>query len=66
MRTKLKIFRVLQRLSQQAIAGKLGYKHAYYGQVERGVQSGSAEFWARLQAAFQLTDEQIKELKQID
>lgn len=66
MRTQLKIFRILQRMSQGEMAEKLGYVRAYYGHVERGFQEGSAEFWARLQAAFKLTDEQIKELKKID
>ena len=66
MRTKLKIFRVQQRKSQEQMAAMLGYKHAYYGHVERGAQKGSAAFWARLQAAFQLTDDKVKELQEID
>lgn len=66
MRTQLKIFRVLQKLNQSQMAAKLGYERAYYGHVERGLQKGSAEFWARLQAAFELTDVVIEELKKID
>lgn len=66
MRTKLKVFRVMQKLSQHKMAAKLGYERAYYGHVERGYQDGSAAFWERLQKAFALTDEQVKELKEID
>lgn len=66
MRTKLKVFRVLHNMSQQQMAAKLGYERAYYGHIERGAQKGSAEFWARLQAAFGLADNTIEELKAID
>ena len=66
MRTKLKIFRIMQKLTQQQMSEKLGYAHAYYGHVERGLQKGSANFWAQLQHEFDLTDDQLQELKQID
>lgn len=63
MRKQLKVFRVLQDLSQCQMAEKLGYERAYYGHVERGLQRGSAEFWQRLQAAFGLTAEAVEGLK---
>lgn len=66
MRTKLKVFRIMQKLSQQQIAEKLGYERAYYGHVERGLQNGSAAFWERLQKAFGLTENELQELKEID
>ena len=66
MRKQLKVFRVLQDLSQCQMAEKLGYKRAYYGHVESGLQRGSAEFWQRLQAAFGLSDEAVKELQHND
>lgn len=66
MRTQLKVFRVLQKLSQSQMAKKLGYERAYYGHIERGLQKGSEEFWARLQAAFGLADVVIEELKKVD
>lgn len=66
MRTQLKVFRVLQNQSQSQMAAKLGYERAYYGHIERGLQKGSAEFWARLQAAFGLADVVIEELKKND
>ena len=66
MRTRLKIFRVKLKLNQQQMAAKLGYERAYYGHIERGYQAGSAEFWARLQAAYRLTDNNVKELQEID
>lgn len=66
MRTQLKIFRILHKLSQSEMAAKLGYERAYYGHVERGMQKGSNEFWTRLQAAFGLADVIVEELKKVD
>ena len=66
MRTKLKVFRIMQKLNQHKMAAKLGYERAYYGHVERGFQSGSAAFWERLQKAFGLTDIELEELKEVD
>lgn len=66
MRTNLKVFRIRQKLTQREMSEKLGYEHAYYGHVERGLQKGSAEFWKRLQAAFALTDDKVKELQEVD
>lgn len=66
MRTKLKIFRIQQKLNQHQMAAKMGYERAYYGHIERGFMEGSAEFWARLQKAFGLTDAEIEELKEVD
>lgn len=66
MRTKLKIFRIMQKLNQHKMAAKLGYERAYYGHIERGYMKGSAEFWERLQKAFGLTDNELQELKEID
>lgn len=63
MRTRLKVFRVLQKLNQSQMSERLGYGSAYYGHIERGLRKGSAEFWAQLQAAFGLTDDQVKELQ---
>ena len=66
MRTKLKCFRIMRKLNQHDMAAKLGYERAYYGHVERGFQNGSAEFWLRLQGAFGLTDNEVKELQELD
>ena len=66
MRTKLKIFRISRKMNQQQMAEQLQYERAYYGHVERGYMNGSAEFWTRMQAAFELTDEEIQELKEVD
>ena len=66
MRTKLKIFRIKNKLNQHQLSAKLGYGGAYYGHVERGFQEGSAEFWQRLQKAFALTDDELQELKERD
>lgn len=66
MRTKLKIFRITRKLNQHQMAAKLGYERAYYGHIERGYQDGSAAFWERLQNAFGLTDDELRELKEVD
>lgn len=66
MRTRLKVFRIMQKLNQHQMAAKLGYERAYYGHIERGFQDGSAAFWDRLQKAFGLTDDEVQELKEVD
>jgi len=66
MRTKLKVFRIKQKLSQHKMAARVGYERAYYGHIERGYQEGSATFWARLQKAFGLTDNEVQELRELD
>ena len=66
MRTKLKIFRVKQKLNQQQMAAKIGYERAYYGHIERGFMAGSAAFWNGLQFAFMLTNDEVKELQEVD
>lgn len=66
MRTQLKVFRILHKLSQSEMAAKLGYERAYYGHIERGLQKGSTEFWQRLQTAFGLADVIVEELKSVD
>lgn len=66
MRTKLKIFRIKNKLNQHEMAARLGYERAYYGHIERGYMGGSAAFWERLQKAFGLTDNELQELKELD
>ena len=66
MRTNLKVFRIMQKLTQHDMAARLGYERAYYGHVERGFQDGSAAFWERMQNAFELTDKKIQELRELD
>lgn len=66
MRTTLKVFRIIRKLSQSEMAERLGYERAYYGHVERGYQQGSPAFWGRLQQAFDLSDKELQELKEID
>lgn len=66
MRTKLKIFRVKQKLNQHQMAAKIGYERAYYGHIERGYMDGSEAFWNKLQFAFMLTDDEVKELQEVD
>lgn len=66
MRTQLKVFRVVQNMSQREISEKMGCKRAYYGHVENGLRNGSSEFWGKLQAAFGLTDVVVEELKKVD
>lgn len=66
MRTKLKIFRVSHKLTQQQMAEKLGYKRAYYGHVENGFADGSEHFWKQLKSTFGLPDVIIEGLKELD
>lgn len=66
MRIKLKLFRIARNFSQSQMAEKLGCSRAYYGHIERGFMRGSATFWERLRTAFELSDDEIKELQGSD
>lgn len=66
MRKNLKIFRIIRGMNQNKIAQRLGVCRSYYGHIERGFMDGSSQFWKRLQKAFDLTEEQVEELKAVD
>lgn len=56
----LKQFRVSHGdMTQTELANAIGVPHSYYTRVERGVLSGNVEFWAKLQARFNVSDGDI-------
>lgn len=65
-RTNLKLFRVKQKLSQEAMAEKIGCKRATYSAIECGKRQGRHNFWAGLQAAFCISDSDMWELMSCD
>ena len=66
MRTALKQFRIGLHLKQSEMAEKIGVCRSTYGFVEQGKRSGTAEFWASLQKAFNVPDEQMYVLMKRD
>lgn len=66
MRTNLKVFRTARKLRQTDIAYELGVSRATYSFIERGVRSGSAEFWQKLQREYNVPDEQMYSLMKLD
>lgn len=66
MRTALKQFRIGVHLKQSEMAEKTGVCRTTYGFIEKGKRDGSAEFWANLQKAFNVPDEQMYQLMKID
>ncbi len=66
MRTALKQFRIGLYLKQSEMAERIGVCRTTYGFVEQGKRSGTAEFWANLQKAFNVPDEQMYLLMKID
>lgn len=66
MRTNLKVFRTARKLRQTDIAYELGVSRATYSFIERGVRSGSAEFWQKLQREYNVPDEQMYFLMKLD
>lgn len=66
MRNKLYMFRHSMKLSQQAMADKIGCNRETYASVERGVRNGSMTFWRKLQTAFDIPDAEIGALMRID
>lgn len=59
MRTKLKLLRVENNLTQNEMAKKTGVSIATYNKIENGTRNGSMEFWKNVQIAFNLTDAEV-------
>lgn len=62
----LYMFRHKRKLSQQAMADKIGCCRDTYAAVENGKSGGSKKFWLKLQLAFKITDEQLGGLMRND
>ena len=66
MRKGLYMFRHSLKLSQQAMADKIGVNRETYASIERGARNGSMTFWRKLQLAFNISDEAIGGLMRIE
>lgn len=66
MRTKLKVFRIKQKLTQEQIAEKIGYGRMSYAAVENGNRNPSKNFCIAFAEAFGLTLSKVSELMIID
>lgn len=66
MRTNLKVFRTDRKLRQTDIAYDLGVSRVTYSLIERGLRSGSAEFWQRLQRVYNVPNEEMNSLMKVD
>lgn len=65
-RTNLKVFRTAHKLRQTDIAYDLGVSRATYSYIERGLRSGTAEFWSKLQSTYNVPDEEMYALQKLD
>lgn len=65
-RTNLKVFRTAHKLQQTDIAYDLGVSRATYSYIERGLRSGTAEFWSKLQSTYNVPDEDMYALQKLD
>ena len=66
MRNGLYMFRHSKRLSQAAMAKKIGCDRATYSAIELGARDGRLTFWNKLQTAFGISDADIGKLKRKD
>lgn len=66
MRNGLYLFRHSLRLSQQAMADKIGCSRATYSAVECATRNGTMTFWRKLQTAFNISDAEIGGLMRVD
>lgn len=66
MRTRLKLFRVKHKLTQEQIADKIGYGRMTYANVENGKRNPSKNFCEALGKAFGLSLSKVSELMIID
>lgn len=58
-RTALKAFRVIQNLTQQQAAEKIGITRNAYLQIEYGTRAGTLSFWQKFQKAFNVPDNEM-------
>lgn len=65
-RTKLKILRIKNGLTQEAIAEKIGYSRQAYAAVENGFAIGTLKFWQTVQKAFHVEASEMWELMEVD
>lgn len=62
----MKVFRTAHKLRQTDIAYDLGVSRATYSYIERGLRSGTAEFWSKLQSTYNVPDEDMYALQKLD
>lgn len=60
------MFRTAHKLRQADIANELGVSRATYSFIERGIRSGSSEFWQKLQRTYNVADEDMYKLMKLD
>lgn len=66
MRTKLKVFRVEQGLSQEKMAKEIGYNRMSYAAVENGKREPTLKFCSALSKAFGITLDEAMQLMKPD
>lgn len=66
IRKNLKIFRVVNDLTQEEISQRIGCIRPTYSAIENAKRTGRRAFWSDLQSAFNLTDDEITELMKVD
>ena len=66
MRDGLYMYRHRKRLSQQAMADRIGCSRATYAAIEAGKRNGRMTFWQDLQTAFDIPDADIGGLMRIE
>lgn len=66
MRSGLYMYRHRKRLSQQAMADRIGCNRATYAAIEAGKRNGRVAFWNALQTAFDIPDAEIGGLMRIE
>lgn len=65
MPNELYMFRHSRKLSQQAMADKIGCSRATYSAIELGKNNGTKTFWKNLQNAFDIPDGDMWGLMQV-
>lgn len=66
MRTNLYMFRHSMKLSQAAMAKKIGCTRSTYSSIEIGARDGRQAFWNDLQKAFNVPENRMWELMKCD
>lgn len=65
-RHNLYMFRCNLKLTQAEFAARIGVCRATYSFIERGIRSGTAEFWAAIQREFDVPDSEMYNLMKVE
>lgn len=66
MRTKLKLFRIQQKMTQAKFANEIGYTRNHYAKIENGEFNYTLKFMTNFRSRFNVTEKEFQEIMKKD